>query len=346
MKFRVDPWSVEYGASVESELTASTVEVNPDIEVASEHWAEIGPNAAAREPETVLFVDGVRRVDARVWIEGPDGDAQPGICASFGAGVARCGAGLRAEVMHPSIGRGVFSASPHAAEIITRHGTYSAHVAGGPNPEALWLALQERMARREVAAAEAAREECPDPANALVVVDGPLTGRQHVPGAIGVIKTHGVAYLPPDLHRMVGQLRAGSRTPLFAIAGRFSRLSWYLRLPGGADAPWAGVVRVECSTEVSVPDACALADAGRGHAGSLRQRALQGPPGPPEPLPDRGLGAGAPPPSGRPRTALPGTPSGRGRRPQLSEGASLPEIRVDTSQEDGRWSRTSKRRGT
>jgi hypothetical protein len=162
--------------------------------------------------------------------------------------------------MHPSVGRGVFSASAHAVEIVTRHGSYSAHVAGGPNPEALWLALQERMARREVAAAEAARQECPDPARALVVVDGPLTGRQHVPGAIGVIKTHGVAYLPPDLHHIVGQLSAGARTPLFAIAGRFSRLSWYLRLPGGADAPWAGVVRVECSTEVSVPDACTLAD--------------------------------------------------------------------------------------
>jgi hypothetical protein len=260
MKFRVDPWSVEYGASVEADLTPSTVDVNPEVEVPSDEWAEIGPRADAREPETVLFVDGVRRVDARVWIEGADGDAQPGICASFGAGVARCGSGLRAEVIHPSVGRGVFSASAHAVEIVTRHGTYAAHVAGGPNPEALWLALQERMARREVEAAEAARRECPDPDAALVVVDGPLTGRQHVAGAVGVIKTHGVAYLAPELHRLVGQLSPGARTPVFAIAGRFSRFSWYLRLPGGVDAPWAGVVRVECSTEVSVPTAGALAD--------------------------------------------------------------------------------------
>jgi hypothetical protein len=260
VRFRVDPWSVEYGASVESDLQPSTVAVNPDVEVPRDHWAAIGPDPRAREPATVLFVDGVRRVDARVWIEGPDGEAQPGICASFGAGVARCGAGLRAEVMHPSVGRGVFSASAHAAEIVTRHGVYAAHVAGGPNPEALWLALQERMARREVAAAEAARGECPDPDRALVVVDGPLTGRQHVSGAIGLVKTHGVAYLPPDLHLLVGRLGPGARTPLFAISGRFSRLSWYLRLPGGTDAPWAGVVRVECSTEVPVPAAGALAD--------------------------------------------------------------------------------------
>jgi hypothetical protein len=163
-------------------------------------------------------------------------------------------------VIHPLIGRGVFSASAHAAEIVTVHGTYDAHVAGGADPEALWLALQESMARREVEAAEAARDECPDPDDALVVVDGPLSGRQHVGGAIGVIKTHGVAYLPPDLHGLVSRLSARERTPLFAISGRFSRLSWYLALPGGADAPWAGVVRVECSTDVDLADAVALAD--------------------------------------------------------------------------------------
>lgn len=260
MRFRVDPWSVEYGASVETDLTPTAVDVNPDVELPADQWVEIGPASDAREPATVLFVDGVRRVDARVWIESPDGDAQPGICASFGAGVARCGSGLPAEVIHPSVGRGVFSASAHAVEIVTAHGSYAAHIAGGPNPEALWLALQERMARREVEAAEAARRECPDPSDALVVVDGPLTGRQHVAGAIGVIKTHGVAYLPPELHRLVSRLGAGARTPLFTIGGRWSRHSWYLRLPGGADAPWAGVVRVECSTEASVPSACALAD--------------------------------------------------------------------------------------
>jgi hypothetical protein len=260
VKFRVDPWSVEYGASVESDLDRSSVDVNPDVELPADEWRAIPPNPAAPEPATILFVDGVRRVDARVWIEGPDGEAQPGICASYGAGVARCGSGRRAEVIHPLVGRGVFSASEHAAEIVTAHGTYDPHVAGGPNPEALWLALQERMARREVEAAERAREEVPDPDDALVVVDGPLSGRQHVAGAIGVIKTHGVAYLPPDLHRLVSRLAAGARTPLFAISGRFSRLSWYLALPGGADAPWAGVVRVECSTDVPVAAAGALAD--------------------------------------------------------------------------------------
>jgi hypothetical protein len=260
MRFRVDPWSVEYGASVESGLDLSKAEVDPDVELPAEEWHAIGPSTTAREPATVLFVDGVRRVDARVWIEDPDGDAQPGICASFGAGVARCGPGLRAEVIHPIVGRGVFSASDHATEIVTAHGVYGAHVARGPGAKELSLALQDSMTRSEIEAAEAARRESPDPEGALVVVDGPLTGRQHVSGTVGMIKTHEVSYLPPELHVLVSRLRAGERTPLFTIGSGWSRHSWYLRLPGGADAPWAGVVRVECSTEVAVPDACALAE--------------------------------------------------------------------------------------
>lgn len=260
MRFRVDPWSVEYGSSVERDLTPSAVEVNPDVEVASEQWTEVPPDPGACEPADVLFVDGVRRVDARVWIDDAEGDAQPGICASFGAGVARCGPGKPARVIRPSVGRGVFSASANVAEIATKHGCYAPHVATGSDPEALWLALQDRMGRREVEAAEAARQECPDPDAALVVVDGPLKGRQHVRGAIGVVKTHAVAYLPAPLQRMVGSLQPGARSPIFLIGGPWSRLSWYLRLPGGADAPWAGVVRVECPGELPIASASRLAD--------------------------------------------------------------------------------------
>ncbi len=260
MKFRVDPWNVEYGASVEGELEPSEAEVNPDVEVPRDRWSEIPPVPGAREPADVLFTDGVRRVDARVWIEDASGDAQPGVCASYAAGVVRCGAGRRATVIHPSVGRGVFSASPAATAIETKHGSYTPHAATGSDPQALWLALHDRMTRREVEAAEAARAECPDPDDALVVVDGPLKGRQHISGTIGVVKSHSAAYLSPPLQQIVGTLRPGARTPLFLIGGRpWSKLSWYLRLPGAADAPWAGVVRVECSGEVPVPDARALA---------------------------------------------------------------------------------------
>jgi hypothetical protein len=261
MRFRVDPWSVEYGASVERELGPTEVEVDPEVEVGAAAWAPIAPDPTARPVGRLLFVDGVRRVDARVWIEDDHGDAVPGICASYAAGVVRCAAGEPAAIVHTRVARGVFSASRHARAITTRHGEYAAHTAGGATPEELWLALQQRMARLEIEAAAAARHDTPTDADALVVVDGPLSGRGPVDHAIGVVKTHSVAYLPVALQRVVGRLGPGERTPVFTIGGRFARHSWYLCLPGGADAPWAGVVRVECGADLDPGAARTLADA-------------------------------------------------------------------------------------
>jgi hypothetical protein len=94
----------------------------------------------------------------------------------------------------------------------------------------------------------------------LMVIDGPLHGRQHLPRAIGFIKSHLASYLPPELHAMVGTLAAGQRTPVFLMGTSWDRHAWYLRLPCPPSAPWAGVVRLECSADIPVADAIALAD--------------------------------------------------------------------------------------
>jgi hypothetical protein len=203
----------------------------------------------------VLFVDGVRRIDARVWIE-EDGDEQPGICSSYAAGAVACDG--RAELVALIVERGVFSAAPTATDIETHFTTYPARMAPSPHLDELMRSVHERMARAEVAIAEEARR---DASIDLVVIDGPLRGRQHIDRAVGFVKSHEVAYLPPDLHRMVGTLAPGERTPVFTIGTSFSRHSWYLRLPGPVASPWAGIVRCECSPDLAPPEAIALADA-------------------------------------------------------------------------------------
>ncbi len=257
MRFTVDPWDPSYGSAVESVLDPSEVVVDPDIEVAADRWAPIAglPELVAAD---VLFVDGVRRIDARVWVEDDEGGVEPGVCASYAAGVVQ--AGERAEVVAASVGRGVFSASRAIRPIGTRFPsvTYLPYAAGDSTPESLWLAIQDQMGRREIEMAELARRDAPP--DALVIVDGPITNRTQVTGAVGMIKTHATAYLPPDLHRFVGSLPDGTRTPVFTIGGRGSRHSWYLRLPGGRGAPWSGVVRCECSSELVVAEAVALAN--------------------------------------------------------------------------------------
>jgi hypothetical protein len=166
----------------------------------------------------------------------------------------------RAEVVQTAVRRGLFSASRAMRPITTHHAAvvYAPYAAADGTPEALWIAIQEQMAHVEIEMAGAARAEVDD--DTLVLLDGPVTNRTHISGAVGVIKTHATAYLPRELHLLVGDLPARCRTPLFTIGGRGSRHSWYVRLPGGPDAPWAGVVRCECSASLGPADAIALAE--------------------------------------------------------------------------------------
>jgi hypothetical protein len=93
----------------------------------------------------------------------------------------------------------------------------------------------------------------------LLVVDGPLRGRDALPRAVGYIKTQQKQYLPESLIGVVSALRPSQRTPVFRIAGVYERLTWYLKLPHGGSSPWAGVVRVECSAELPEHEAITLA---------------------------------------------------------------------------------------
>ena len=255
MKFSVDPWDPSYGSANDADiLEPTTAKVEVDIEMPSSKWKPLRPSAEAAAG-VVLFVDGVRRVEARVWIDAGDGSVRPGIVASFAAGVARCdGVASIATVI---VERGLFSSHGGAEAIATRAGEFPPRLAPTDTPEGLSLALQERMAMTEVHAAEVA---CEQGDAELIVVDGPLKGRQHLPHTVGYVKTHHVAYLPPELHAIVGRMAPGERSPLMCLGTSWSRLSWYLKLPSDGDLPWSGIVRCECSADLPLPEAIALAD--------------------------------------------------------------------------------------
>jgi hypothetical protein len=258
MSFRVDPWDPAYGSALEAELEPSRGDdVVLDLEVPAGEWRPIGPNPSSRPPSVVLFVDGVRRVEARVWIDEPDGQVVPGICASYAAGVVACDGAAR--VVDVDVQRGLFTSAPAGVDIETRHGPFALKRVRAGDPKALTLALQDRMSQVEIQVAQRVRD-AGDLVDDLLVVDGPLRGRPSLERTVGMIKTHNVEYLPPLQNRVVGRLAAGKRTPVFFIGGNWSRHSWYLCLPGGEDAPWAGVVRCEATADLSVPAIVALAD--------------------------------------------------------------------------------------
>ncbi len=54
-------------------------------------------------------------------------------------------------------------------------------------------------------------------------------------------------------------LSPGQRTPTFLLGSSWDRYTWYLRLPCLPGAPWAGIVRLECSAALKSADAIGMA---------------------------------------------------------------------------------------
>jgi hypothetical protein len=277
MRFSVDGWDPSYGASLELEeqLRESTASVAVDVELPATRWQAIDPTTDRALPAAILFVDGVRRIEARVWIDDEtisDGarssDATAALCASYAAGVVCC-SGDQAHLVMAEMRRGLFSVARHASDIVTRAGRYQAHYIGSgsaavPLMARLSQGLQRRLAEIEMVTAVAARSSVHGhglpPDDDLLIIDGPLRGRQHLPRALGYIKSHHSTYLPPELNALVGRLSPGQRTPVFLMGTSWDRHSWYLRLPGAPGAPWAGIVRVECAADLSRSEVIRLAD--------------------------------------------------------------------------------------
>lgn len=255
MRIAVEPWSPEYGFPVESsELTPSGADVDVNIEVPAAEWHPINAPAATEAADCVDFIDGVRRIDARVWITSDDGTTRMGLCASFAAGRVRCHEAA-AHIVQAEVRRGLF-APAGTPDLETRVGTWRALAVASDDIEKLSQGVQERMADLE---RTLAAETCSEPGR-LLILDGPLTGKLTLPGAVGYVKTHRVAYLPAELHGTVASLQTGQRTPLFVTQSSWSRYSWYLRLPGPDAHPWSGIVRCEASADLALLEAQRLAD--------------------------------------------------------------------------------------
>ena len=254
MQFTVDPWDPGYGASVQTELTESTSVPTTDIECSDAEWRPISPSGRAQPASTTLFVDGVRRVEARAWIEGGI-EPVPGLFASWAAGVVRCDDVAR--VVAVEVARGVFAPSAALDDVRTSCGRFVANSTTNARPETINTKINTCMTEVEARVAERTRRSSSE----LIVLDGPLReSTKELRDAVGVVKSHDVKYLPTALDRVVADLGAGERTPVFALDARFRKFSWYLRLPGPAGGPWAGIVRCEASAALRADGVIALAD--------------------------------------------------------------------------------------
>jgi len=132
--FTVDPWDPGYGLAFSADtgggaLEESTAELDLNLEMPAARWHPVDPDPVPRLPSTVLFGDGVRRIDAQIWVHGSSPQPGPGIAASFAAVLVCCDGAARIAGL--SVRRGMFTAAAEATDIITRHARYPARLASG-----------------------------------------------------------------------------------------------------------------------------------------------------------------------------------------------------------------------
>lgn len=258
MRLFVDAWEPGYGTGIDQSdgpAERSTAAVQTDVEVPVEAWRPLTAPPGTTAPDVVHVVDGVRRIDARVWLDSAD-RTYPGLAASYAAGVVTCDlrAG-RAELTAARTERGLFTPAPDVVSVGSPPAHYDPrHVARG-EPSDLVLGMQAALGQLEARVSGAASRN-----GELLVVDGPLKGRGHLPNAVGYVKTHHTQYLPDRLNVVIAGLHAGQRSPIFKLGTSWHRYTWYLRLPGPMGAAWAGIVRVEAAADLPVQAVIELAD--------------------------------------------------------------------------------------
>lgn len=262
VRLRLDPWPGDYEGPFQlEELEESSVgQIDPDVEGTT--WGPIQAKRIER-PEPLFFVDGVRRIDARVIADDDSGRIVHGLFGSVASGAVRV-EGTKAAFDDIRIRRYIVLGSGLMAEpeVMTigntelAFATYSVPEAG---PTAPLLGMQNLMRTEEAAIAQDHARHA-----ACVFADGPLTYFAAVKQpTVGVIKRLFKAYLPASHFALVPRLALAERTPIFAIIdGKYDRFSWYLRIgrPRPMDHDVAGVLRLEVRTGVGLETAVELAD--------------------------------------------------------------------------------------
>lgn len=254
----VEAWSPEYGTSYglrEDDGTFGAEE--PQGEPVGEvPWAPVDPRPVACPP--VAFLDGVSRVDARVFLD-TGGDPAVGLCGSVGVGAMLTDGAARFGPPRISRARVFGPGVEPSAPLCIGSLAYEDRPARSATPEGIRMALERLREEAEVAMAASLAHD-----GWVVIADGRLR-RVEPAEIVGYIKSQDGRYLGPDLAPIVGALGPGQRTPLFGLR-RSHHYSWYLRLAASNGGhPWAGIVRCEVSASLPQSRVIALADLTAAH---------------------------------------------------------------------------------
>src|SRR5262245_60318378 len=216
VRLRLDPWPGDYDSALQIEEFEQTPTAEIEMEVETTSWTAISHQERDR-PLRIAFIDGVRRIDARVLGEGRPSQPVYGMFGSLAAGAVEIEAN-RAFVKEVALRRYLILGSNESADsAVFKVGystvTFEPYSVFDSAPTAPMLALQNLMRSEEANLAEKLESS-----GACVFADGPLnyfSGLKHQ--TLGVIKRLYQPYIPGPQFALLSQLQPGERTPVFAI---------------------------------------------------------------------------------------------------------------------------------
>ena len=258
----LDPWPAEYESPFQIDELDEEGQANVDATVEGITWQAVEPREQCR-PEPIHFVDGVRRVEARIIVDDNSGRIIRGLFGSAAVGAVRV-VHNEARFEHIRVMRYLVSGSGVSLEtaaltVGNTQLTFEPYSVADSAPTAPLFGLQYRMRIEETVIADLISS-----GSACVFADGPLNFFTSFNlSTVGIIKRFFKAYLPFASFALVPQLTVGQRTPVFAITdGKYDRYSWYLRvgMPRVMDHEVAGVLRLEVRSGAGLARAVELAD--------------------------------------------------------------------------------------
>jgi len=152
----LDPWSPTYGSALETAedgpSASSSAALDTDVEMPAADWHPITAPTSVEAPDVVLFVDGVRRIDANLKWESDDKPYPDAVlAASYAAGVVRCDLSNGvAELADRRVGRGLFTAAEDPPTLGQPPACYTGHKVNRGEPKDLENAMQAQMHQLEV----------------------------------------------------------------------------------------------------------------------------------------------------------------------------------------------------
>ena len=264
LRVRIDPWEVDYG----DQTPLAVLEERPDervdqeVEVPAGVWTAIVPSDRVPLPDRVVFVDGVRRLEARVQVRQDENLIYGGFGSyAVGATIIDSAADFGDIRVFRSFVLGSRRCAPAPVRV---HDTLEYRAESTPRTESdgPLRHIQDSMRTAE---ADLARTLCGP--GTLVIVDGPLSFVPERPEhALGYIKRLHDLYLPSRFLPFISAIPQGTRTPLFSIRSDkfgFSRYAWFQRLaePAPGATELHGLVRLEVGATIALDTARQLADA-------------------------------------------------------------------------------------